>query len=536
MADPSMHSSRKISAVWLIPLFALLIGLWLAYRHLSSFGPVITLHMERADGITAGKTPIKIRNVQVGLVEEVSLSDDLSHTILRVQMIPETESMFNQETRFWVVKPRIGKGGISGLSTVLSGSYIELEPGDSSTLKKQFTVHDTPPAVDPDNALFLRLTSTPGSNINNGDPVSFQNLKVGQVIETSFDPASKLFRHRLFIEKPYDVLVTRNTRFWKVSGVGFQLDASGFQAQINSIEALLGGGISFAVPDSNMLPGEPAIDETEFMLHDDKEAARQSLYTETAKFVVLVKNSIRGLSNGAPVEYRGIRIGTVEQAPWTLGFEGTQGLGQQPIPVLIRFEPQRLNNGAVVDPRHWHEEFERLVNHGLRASLKVGNMLTGSLYVDLKFHEDAPQADLTARHQSIPVFPSVDGGSLEKIEEQIHQLLVSLNDVPVQEIANHINENLENLNAITRRVEVLLADPAMSQLPQLLTDNLKALEGTLEGWQSDGEGQQHLIGTLEKLNHLLNEAEPLIDTLNQQPNALIFQRHTAEDLQPRGAQ
>ena len=139
-----MHSSRKISAVWLIPLFALLIGLWLAYRHLSSFGPVITLHMERADGITAGKTPIKIRNVQVGLVEEVSLSDDLSHTILRVQMIPETESMFNQETRFWVVKPRIGKGGISGLSTVLSGSYIELEPGDSSTLKKQFTVHDTP--------------------------------------------------------------------------------------------------------------------------------------------------------------------------------------------------------------------------------------------------------------------------------------------------------------------------------------------------------------------------------------------------------
>ena len=528
--------TRRISAVWLIPLIAVLIGLWLVFSYLSSQGPVITLKLADAEGITAGKTAVKTRNVQVGVVENVTLSDDLSHTLLTVQMQDETERMLNEETRFWVVKPRVGREGISGLSTVLSGAYIELLPGKNGKKAKTFAVLESPPTEKTGNGLFLRLVSKPGSNISNGDPVSFRNLKVGRVVETEFDASAKIFRHRIFIEKPYDVLVSESSRFWKVSGIGFQLDAGGFQAQLNSLEALLGGGISFAVPDPDMRTGGAVNDDYQFILHDDEEAARRALYTQTLDYVLLIERSVRGLQSGAPVEYRGIRVGSVEQVPWTFGYRSTEGLGRQPIPVLIRLEPQRITHQALIDLPRWREELGELIKGGLRASLKSGNLITGSLFVDLEFYQGVPTAELTATHHGVSVFPSISAGSLAKIEDQIHQLLKTLNGLPMQDMANNMNRNLANLATITQRVENLLNDPALNQLPQQLSDNMESLQGTLSSWQSGGDGYHKLQGTLEKLNRLLDEAEPLLDTLNEQPNALIFQRHPAQDTQPRGAQ
>ncbi|WP_417214241.1 intermembrane transport protein PqiB [Alcanivorax sp.] len=534
--SPPSHRRPRLSAVWLIPLLAALIGLWLVFSYLSSQGPVITLELEDAEGINAGKTAVKMRNVQVGVVESVSLSEDLSHTLLSVQMQADTERMLNSDTQFWVVKPRVGREGVSGLSTVLSGAYIELLPGNSSKKAKTFTVKNSPPPEKTGDGLFLKLISEPGTNINNGDPVSFRSLKVGRVVDTTFDPDVELFRHRLFIEKPYDVLVSDSSRFWKVSGIGFQLDARGFQAQLSSLEALLGGGISFSVPDPNMSTGAPVEDDHQFVLHDNQESAKRALYTQTLDYVLLVERSVRGLQAGAPVEYRGIRIGTVEQVPWAFGTEGPNAMTDSPIPVLIRLEPQRVTHQSAIALPSWKSEISQMVENGLRASLKAGNLLTGSLFVDLEFHNNAPATDASPTYRSVPVLPSVDSGGLSKLEDQLHALLKTLNGLPMQDMANNLNSNLKHLSGVTGRIENLLDDPALNALPQQISDNLNALESTLQGWQAGGDGYRELQGTLQKLNRLLDDAEPLLDTLNEQPNALIFQRHPATDTQPRGAQ
>jgi len=535
LSDTQAEPRRtRLSAVWLIPLAAALIGLWLVFSYLSSQGPVITLTLADAEGINAGKTPVKTRNVQVGLVESVRLSDDMSHTLLTVQMQSDTDRMLARDTRFWVVKPRISREGVSGLNTVLSGSYIELMPGESSKKGKRFQVQDSPPPETTGAGLFLKLVSAAGTNVDVGDPVNFRSLKVGRVVETRFNAADKRFHHRIFIQKPYDVLVSDSSRFWQVNGLGFQLDARGFQAQIHSLEALIGGGITFAVPDGNMRAGDPVEDEREFTLHNDEESARRALYTDTLDYVLLVERSVRGLKSGAPVEYRGIRVGTVEQVAWGFGQSGPATISSAPIPVLIRLEPQRITHQNHEDTAQWRQEIDRMIGDGLRASLKPGNLLTGSLFVDLDFHPESPANSGGERYADLAVFPTVNSGGISKIEDQIQQLLDTLNDLPMESIAGNLNRNLDNLADATRRLDTLLANPALNALPERLTGTLGALEGTLQGWQSGGEGYQQLQGTLQKLDRLLNEAEPLLDTLNRQPNALIFQRQPAPDPQPRG--
>ena len=536
MSDTQAEPRRtRLSAVWLIPLAAALIGLWLVFSYLSSQGPVITLKLTDAEGINAGKTPVKTRNVQVGLVESVRLSDDMSHTLLTVQMQSDTDRMLAEDTRFWVVKPRISREGVSGLNTVLSGSYLELMPGESGKKGKRFQVQDTPPPEKTGAGLFLKLVSEAGTNVDVSDPVHFRSLKVGRVVETRFNAADKRFHHRIFIQKPYDVLVSDSSRFWQINGLGFQLDARGFQAQIHSLEALIGGGITFAVPDGNMRAGDPVKDEREFTLHNDEESARRALYTDTLDYVLLVERSVRGLKTGAPVEYRGIRVGTVEQVAWSFAQSGPGTISSAPIPVLIRLEPQRITHQSREDTQRWRQEIDRMIDDGLRASLKPGNLLTGALFVDLDFHADTPAANSGERYADVAVFPTIDSGGISKIEDKIQRLLDTLNNLPMESIAGNLNRNLDNLAGTTQRLEALLADPALNALPERLTGTLGALEGTLQGWQTGGDGYQQLQGTLQKLDRLLNDAEPLLDTLNRQPNALIFQRQPAPDPQPRGS-
>jgi len=236
------------------------------------------------------------------------------------------------------------------------------------------------------------------------------------------------------------------------------------------------------------------------------------------------------------VEYRGIRVGTVERVPWAFGAEGPNAMTDSPIPVLIRLEPQRVNHQSGIALPTWKEEISQMVDNGLRASLKAGNLLTGSLFVDLEFHQHASAVDTTLTYRSVPVLPSVESGGLSKLEDQLHALLKTLNGLPMQDMANNLNSNLKHLSGVTGRIESLLDDPAINALPQQISDNLNALESTLQGWQAGGDGYRELQGTLQKLNRLLDDAEPLLDTLNEQPNALIFQRHPAADTQPRGAQ
>ncbi|NYS61544.1 intermembrane transport protein PqiB [Vreelandella salicampi] len=537
-AKPSPQA--RLSPIWIIPLVAILIGMWLVYDNYTSRGTLITLTTENADGIEAGKTLIRSRSVEVGRVESVKLSEDLSHAVIAARINPNAESMLNAESRFWVVKPRIGREGISGLGTVLSGAYIQLEPGNAEQPKRQFNVSDTPPVSPAGVAgLQLSLVSQLGNSLNVGDPVSYQGYTVGRVEEANFNAEERTMNHQIFIEEQYANLVTDSTRFWVASGIDFQLDADGVRVNLESLEALLGGGATFGVPED--LPmGQPVDANTRFNLYADENSAREGTFNRYLEYVLLVDDSVRGLSKSASVEFRGVRVGTVAAVPWNFTAPQPDSRARFAIPVLIRIEPQRLGiESADIDLEEWDERFKRMFSIGLRASLKSGNLLTGALFVDLNFQRESAkeyQAETFAGHT---VFPTV-AGDFAQIQAQITALLDKLNSLEVEPILTGLNQNLaasesvlKEINTLSQSINQLLNDPETQAVSGNINTTLEELRTTLEGMSPSSPAYQELISTADRIDRLLRDLQPLTRTLNENPRALLFDNVETQDPIPR---
>lgn len=532
---------RGISPVWIVPIAALLVGLWLLYQNLQARGPLVTLVLPDAEGIEAGTTLIKLRNVDIGRVELVQLSDDFSQTLITARMSPDTEGLLLADTQFWVVKPRIGLGGISGLGTVLSGAYIQLLPGRGTVAARRFDVLQQPPVTPGDSSgLHLSLISELATRLRAGDPVSYHGLTVGRVERAEYDSTTRRMQHRLYIEQPYASLITEHTRFWPGNAIDLQMDSEGIRLNVDSLEALLAGGVTFGYLEG-LGDGEPAPDESVFTLYPDQDSALQDSFSQSIEYVLLIENTMRGLSAGAPVEYRGVRVGTVVEAPWNFTAQGSDL--QLAIPVLIRIEPQRLAGNAAGDLSlaEWEERFELLFAQGLRASLRTGNLLTGALFVDLDLQADQAGRYVARRHADLPVFP-VSGSNLARIESQVVALLDKLNSMEVEPVLQRIDTTLQRSDAalaqfttLAGELQSLLAAPATQSLPESLDTTLAEVRSVLQGFAPGSSTQQELDRSLIQLNGVLRDLQPLLRTLDEQPNALIFKPAPTPDPEPRAA-
>lgn len=530
----------RLSPIWVVPIVAIAIGLWLVYDNYASRGTLVTLTMESAEGIEAGNTLIRSRNVEVGRVQGVRLSDDLSHAVLTARIQPEVEEMLREDTRFWVVKPRIGREGISGLGTVLSGAYIQLEPGTAEAPRREFPVSDIPPVAPAGQAgLRLSLTSQLGNSLRVGDPVSYQGYTVGRIEENNFEPLSRTMQHQVFIEEPYTNLVTDSTRFWTSSGIDFRLDADGVRVNVESLEALLGGGVTFGVPED--LPmGQPVEANTRFTLYADENAAREGTFNRYLEYVLLVDETVRGLSKGAPVEFRGVRLGTVAAVPWNFTAPQPDSRARFAIPVLIRIEPQRLGiENSDIDLDEWEARFQRMFGLGLRASLKNGSLLTGALFVDLNFQRDLADQYVAERFSDRPVFPTVPGG-FAQIQAQVTNLLDKLNALEVEPLLAGLDRNLQaseqmlnEVREVSASLNQLLNDPETQAVGGNLNATLDELRSTLQGLSPSSPAYQELTTAIERLDRLMRDLQPLTRTLNDNPRALLFDNLDAQDPIPR---
>ncbi|MBB3637642.1 PqiB family protein [Variovorax atrisoli] len=509
------------SLIWLIPIVAALVGITLVARIIMERGPEVVLTFKTAEGLEAGKTAVKYKDVQIGLVTSLRLARDRSHVRVLVQFNKDAQGFTAEDSRFWVVRPRLDTSGISGLNTLLSGAYIGADAGVSKETAGEFTGLESPPIVTRDDSgkQFLLRANDVGS-LDVGSPVYFRRIKVGQVAAYELDGDGRGVTLRVFVNAPYDKFVGMNTRFWQASGIDAQLSASGFTLRTQSLATILLGGIAFRAPEDAM--GPTANENASFALAQDETTAMKEPDGPSQTLLMYFNQSLRGLAPGAPVDFRGVVIGEVK----SIGVEFDRAEREFRMPVLVQVYPDRLRRRAGetgTESRFSQQERLRfLAEKGLRAQLRNGNLLTGQVYVALDFFPKAPAAkiDLSKNPIELPTVPN----SLDEIQSQVQEIATKLNKVPYEQIAADLRTTLATLNKTLTAAEQTVKRINNDVTPELaaaMKDVRKTVNTAERTLADDSPLQQDMRQTLQELTRAAGSVRVLTDYLERHPESLL---------------
>lgn len=520
--------------IWIIPIVAVLVGAGLAVKVILERGPTITISFKSGEGLEAGKTQVKYKDVDIGLVKTVALSEDHNQVIASVALNKEASDFLLEDTRFWIVRPRITASGVTGLGTLLAGPYIAVDIGESTNKRVDFVALDVPSIVTADTPgrEFVLRASNLGS-LDVGVPIYFRRLTVGEVVAYDLDKDGKGVTIRVFVHAPYDKYVTNDTRFWNASGVDVSLSAAGVQVQTESLVSILIGGIAFeapSVPSSEIIPSsqekpataaansstladgvpvERAEKDAVFQLFATRVEAMKRPDAQTERFVIPFKQSVRGLSVGAPVEFRGINIGEVVSIHTEFDpkvFDFVQ-------PVEVYFYPDRLRSNSrtggagLPAPKTRAERIKRaqlFIEKGFRAQLRSANLLTGQLYIGVDFFPKAPKVKFDASKFPIEI-PAIPG-TFDELEETGAR------------IAKKMDVLLGNMDTLIKRIDA----ETVPELNQALIEARRALQNAENVMASDSPLQTDLRDALRELTRTAASIKTLSDSLDRQPQSLIF--------------
>ncbi|QDH63414.1 intermembrane transport protein PqiB [Pseudomonas azotoformans] len=520
--SPAIKTRRfSVSLVWIVPIVAVLVGISLVVHSVLQQGPTITLNFKTGSGLTANKTEVKYRNVVIGQVTDVALSDDQKSVNATVQLAKQAESFTRADSQFWVVRPRIGAGGVSGIDTLLSGDYIGADIGQSETRAKQFKGLENPPPItygEPGKRFTLH-TQTLGS-LDIGSPVYYRKIEVGQVVAYELDAEGKGVNVEVFVHAPNDAYVTENTRFWNASGVDLSVGANGFALKTESLSSMLVGGIAFRAPPYS--PNDKPADEARtFELFDDQDSALAPPNGERQYMTLRFDQALRGLKVGAPVEFLGVEFGKVVSI--NLDFDASKR--SFPLNVGIVIYPQLLGQA--------HTKLLKVMNHdpndeaagvrligsfienGLRAQARSGNLLTGQLYIALDFYPKAEKVkfDPSLRPVSIPTIP----GNLEQLQEKLESIVNKINQLPIERIAGNLDSNLVEL----RKGLTQFNAKTLPGVQNTLADVSKTLQSASSTLAEDSPQREQLTQTLDELGRMSRSLRELSDYLGRHPESLI---------------
>lgn len=521
LPEPVVRTRRfSLSLIWLVPVLAAVVGLSLVVHAWLQAGPGITITFQTAEGLEAGKTPVRYKNVVIGKVDSLELSDDRQRVRVKVALNKSASSFATRGTRYWVVRPRIGLGGVSGVDTLLSGAFIGADVGDSEDEQYEFKGLEMPPAVlhGAPGKSFVLHTDDLGS-LDTGSPVYYRRIQVGRVASYTLDRDGKGVSLRIFVDGPNDHFVTRSTRFWNASGVDVSLGANGLKLNTQSLATVIAGGVAFEEPHGPH-DATPAPEDADFTLFKDQVTAMAPPDGPPRYIRMRFNQALRGLAVDAPVEFLGINVGSVVSI--NLDYEAKDE--RFPLTVGALIYPQRLGGAydklaAQAGTKDGRVDLARmfgpLVEHGLRAQARTGNLLTGQLYIALDFVPKAPKVafDPNATPIELPTAP----GSFDKLQEQLADIVTKLQKVPFDSIGQNLDATLGDLDRTLRHVN---------------GDVLPELKGTLKGAQrtlgsadsalsSDSPLQQNLGSTLEELQRMARSLRALTDYLGVHPESLI---------------
>jgi paraquat-inducible protein B len=528
---PQVVRTRRfgLSLVWLVPLVALLVAGSLFIRKVILVGPRIDIEFASAEGIEPGKTDVRYKEVVVGKVETVQLRGDRKRVIVTVRLDRAAAGLAVEDSLFWVVRPRIGTAGISGLGTLLSGAYIAIDAGTSKESRDSFVGLEVPPFVlrgEPGASFALRADDL--GSLEVGSPVLYKRTRVGRVVGYTLDPAVDELSIRIFIEAPYQTLVTPQARFWNASGIDLQVNASGLTVNTESVASLIAGGIAFEIP-AGVAKGAAAPPGSTFVLYRDRRAALAPEDGSPVPVRMVFDQSVRGLSEDAPIDFLGVEIGRVRAI--ALQYDGKQQ--RFPVRVLADIYPLRLGavhaalfNGVQGEPAAEAAVLQRLVEKGMRAQLRSGNLLTGQLYVALDFDAKHPRvvSSLTDGAVDLPTIP----GTLSEVQPQIADIVQKLSKVPFDEIGRSLDSTLKGAQSAISQLTPE-AQRALAEVQRTLQSAQTALQGldrSLQGFDRNVTDpsaplQRSLDDTLQELQRAARSLRVLSDYIQLHPESLL---------------
>ena len=528
---PQAHVAQRWQwsnwAIWLIPLAAALVALGIIVQTLSERDGQIRIEFKSAEGLEPTKTKIRYKDVEIGEVKTIALSADRQKVLVTAELTKGSANLMRKDTVFWVVRPRIGVGGISGLSTLLSGSYIGVDVGKSEQSSDYFTGLDAPPPILNDYAgrTYVLTAATIGS-LDIGAPVYFRHIQVGQVISYQLDKQGRGVSLSIFVNAPYDRYVQANSLFWHASGVEISVDANGFKVQTESVATVVAGGISFDTLAPELPTGNgkakpatpvPAPANTEFQLFANRQKALQRPDTEVRRIRMYFEQSVRGLLHGAPVDFRGIVIGEVQ----SVGLEYDPKTRRYRFPVDANLYPQRLNNPG--SSRQDSEQLlRRLFGQGLRAQLKTGNLLTGALYVGLDFFPGAAKQKMNWQRQPLEI--GTVPGALDELQGSLVSIAKKLDSLPLAELTADLRAAVGDLRTSLQGAEKLMTRVDQELTPQAaatLTQARKTLASIETTLAEDSPLQQDARASLRELQKTLESVRHLAETLERHPESLL---------------
>ncbi|HEY2870992.1 MAG TPA: MlaD family protein [Reyranella sp.] len=541
----SVRRSRRIPLIWIVPIVTALIGGWLAWDTLSKRGPTIVIEFETGSGLVPGQSPLKYKDVPMGTVKAVDISHDLKKVLVTIETTHEAKPLLTDKTLFWVVKPQLFAGKVSGLDTLLSGSYVGMMP--STELGKQqshFVGNEDPPILQTSipGSSFLLQTKRIGS-ISLGSPIFYRDIEVGAVLGWELSDMARHVTIHAFVRAPFDQYVHDDSLWWDASGVQVKLDGGGVKVQLESVKALLLGGIAFETdPDLKSAASKP---DRAFPLYANRDAAHAAGFGRKLKLVSTFQGSVAGLAVGADVTLHGLKIGEVTD----LGLRFDPKVDGIVVPVHYTIEAERIGNIAAAGNAPAGSGAAEMIRRGFRATLDTSSLLTGTKVVAIKQIPDAPPAAIGIDGDEF-VIPSSESGGLDSITASAAQLLTKINRIDFAAIGAGLAGTAKGLDGIVNgpqlkntlaSLEGTLADardfarkldagagPAMGKLPDIanqldsaITQINRLATSLNSGYGGDSRFNRELDRLMPQLNEAVRSFRALADLLSRHPEALI---------------
>ena len=540
LPQATTRRGRRFSVIWIVPLVAVAIGAWLAWDRWSKEGPTIRISFDTGEGLQAGQSQLKYKDIVFGTVKSLELSPDQTHVVVTVATTHQAEPLMTDGTIFWVVKPRLFAGNISGIETLLSGSYIGMLPAaQAGKSQRDFVGREDPPVLGAHvpGRTFLLKSKRIGA-VSVGSPIFFRDLGVGEVLGWDIADMAEYVTIHAFVRAPYDSYVHDETRFWNASGVSIKLGGTGVEVQMESLKALLLGGVAFETPAADVHAVEASLDHV-FPLFADRDTANAASYTHKIPAIAYFPGSVSGLAPGSQVTMHGIKVGQVTDV--RLSYDAAKD--NVVAPVRFEVEPERVVGVGQRVFKTDTEAVDALLKKGLRASLQSASLITGQQQVTLEFVPDAPPVEVSMDGPDF-VVPSTEGGGFAGLAASATELLNKVNTMPFDEIGKSLDGILKSVNdvaqgpqtkkALTDLAAMIASAKGMiqrldtKQLPELtaglektLTSANKLVLSLDNGYGDNTKFNRDLDRLMAQATDAVRSIRALTDLLARHPEALI---------------